>query len=114
MARKKTVDNMKLVKAVQDGSTTKELMDKFGFKTSTQAKMAYLNAAMEQGIVPEIKSGKDGAGIEQMSKETAVNKRGSLIVPKNLVMNMGFKEGDTFEARKTKTGISLKKIKPAQ
>ena len=57
MAKKKTIENKEIIKAVQDGATTKELLDKFGFKTSTQAKMAYLNAAMEQGIVPEIKAG---------------------------------------------------------
>lgn len=114
MAKKKKIDNKKLVQEVQAGATAKELMDKFGFKTSTQAKVAYLNAAMEQGIVPEIKSGRGGSGKDAVSKDVVVNKRGSLIVPKKLVDEMGFKEGDTFEAGKTKAGISLKKIEPVQ
>ena len=112
MAKKKTVDNKKMIQAVQDGATTKELMNKFGFKTSTQAKVAYLNAAMESKIVPEIQSGRVGAGKESVSKVVSVNKRGSLIVPKNLVDDLGFKEGDAFEVRKTKAGMSLKNIGP--
>jgi hypothetical protein len=114
MPKKKTIDNKKLIKAVQDGATAKELMEKFGLKTSTQAKVAYLNAAMESGIVPEIKSGRSGSEKGSVSKETSVNKRGSLIVPKNLIEEFGFKEGDTFEAKKTKAGISLKKMEPAK
>ena len=47
---------------------------------------------------------------DMVKKEVSINKRGSLIIPKYLVQDMGFKEGDTFEARKTKAGVSLKKV----
>jgi len=90
------------------------LVQKFGFKTSTQLKMAYLNAAMATGIVPEIKSGRSGSEEGSVPKEITDNKRGSLSVPKKLIENLGFKEGDIFETKKTKAGISLKKIEPVQ
>jgi hypothetical protein len=109
MQKKKKIDNKKLMKMIQDGLPQKEIMDKMEFKTSTQFKIAYLNAAMESDIVPKIKTGR-GSAETVISKQVEVNKRGSLIIPKPLVDDMGFKEGDTFEARKTKAGVSLKKV----
>ena len=41
-------------------------------------------------------------------KEVAVSNRDSLILPKELIEELGFKVGDQFLARKTKVGISLK------
>jgi bifunctional DNA-binding transcriptional regulator/antitoxin component of YhaV-PrlF toxin-antitoxin module len=39
-----------------------------------------------------------------------VGKRGSIIVPKGLVAELGFVENDKFLVRKTKSGISLKRL----
>jgi len=69
MAKKKTIDNKEIIRAVKEGATTKELLDKFGFKTSTQAKMAYLNAVIEQGIVPKIKT-KAGISLKKTEATT--------------------------------------------
>ena len=107
MPKKLEVDNKKLVEMVKSGATTKEMMEGFGFKTSAQAKMAYLNAAMEEGLVPGIKDGRMASKAESKSKEISVSKRGSLVVPKEMVADMGFKEGDSFEILKTKAGLSL-------
>jgi hypothetical protein len=109
MPKKMEVDNKKLVEMVKSGSNTKEIMESFGFKTSTQAKVAYLNAAMEQGILPEIKSGR-GSSKESKPNEISVSKRGSLVIPKQTIAEFGFKEGDSFEMKRTKSGISLKQI----
>jgi len=106
MPKKREIDNKKLLQAVQDGKSTKEIKEAFNLKTSSQVKIAYLHAVMDEGIVPEIKDGRIAAKPE--IKEPSVNKRGSLIIPKELVMQMGFKEGDSFEIRETKVGISLK------
>ena len=43
-----------------------------------------------------------------VKKEVAVSKRGSLILLMELIEELGFKVGDLFLARKTRTGISLK------
>jgi len=106
MPKRQEIDNIKLIKAVQDGLSTKDIKEAFGFTTSSQVKMAYLNAAMEQGIVPEIKDGRIGSKAEQ--QEPTVNKRGSLIIPKETITQFGFNVGDTFIIRRTKAGISLK------
>jgi hypothetical protein len=70
--------------------------------------VAYTNALMETGEIPEIQSQRDGKPAGGVKKEVAVSKRGSLIIPKELVEALGFKVGDLFLARKTRTGISLK------
>jgi len=116
MPKKLEIDNKKLVEMVKNGATTKEMMESFGFKTPSQAKIAYLNAAMEEGIVPGIKDGRAGSKAESKSNEISVSKRGSLVVSKEMVADMGFKDGDSFEILKTKAGISLKQtnIAPAE
>jgi hypothetical protein len=38
-----------------------------------------------------------------------INKRGSLIISKELVEEFGFKVDDVFEVRKSAVGLSLKK-----
>jgi hypothetical protein len=109
MPRKKKVDNKKLIDMVKGGTAQKDIMKKLGFKTSTQLKVAYANALMEEGKAPEIKSGKKAKASGKGKNEIKVNKRGSLIVPGPLVQAMGFKQGDAFLVRKTKAGVSLKK-----
>ena len=44
------------------------------------------------------------------SNDVAVSKRGSVVIAKGLIDEMGFAGGDKFAVRKTKSGISLKKI----
>jgi hypothetical protein len=110
MAKKKEVDGKRLVKMVKEGAAQSDIMKKFGFNTSTQLKLAYANALMEAGEIPEIQSPRGGKPSGGVKKEIAVSKRGSLILPKELIEELGFKVGDFFLARKTKVGISLKLI----
>jgi AbrB family looped-hinge helix DNA binding protein len=108
MARqKRAIDNKALLKMVKDGAPQKEIMEKFGIKTSPQFKVAYLNAAMESGMVPEVRGGRAAKEKGPVSREVSVGKRGSLVIPKAVVNDLGLKEGDTFWARKTKSGVSL-------
>jgi hypothetical protein len=108
MAKKIDFDAKRLIKMVKDGVAQSEIMKKFGFNTSTQLKVAYTNALMEAGEIPEIQSPRGGKPAGGVNKEVAVSKRGSLILPKELIEELGFKVGDQFLARKTKVGISLK------
>jgi hypothetical protein len=80
-----------------------------GFKTSTQLKAAYMSALIAEGKVPVIK-GSRGAGKSAPEKAVSVEKRG-IIISKDLVESLGIGAGEKFVARKTKAGISLKKIK---
>jgi hypothetical protein len=108
MAKKIEFDAKRLIKMVKDGVAQSEIMKKFGFNTSTQLKVAYTNALMEAGEIPEIQSPRGGKPAGGVKKEVAVSKRGSLVLPKELIEDLGFKVGDLFLARKTKAGISLK------
>jgi hypothetical protein len=110
MPRKKVVNQEKLVKAVESGTPSKEIMEKFGIKTSAQLKALYLDALVAKGKAKGIVGRIPKSGAGKKDKNILVNKRGSLIVPKDLVAEMGFKEGEVFKVRKTKSGVSLKKI----
>jgi hypothetical protein len=109
MPKKKVVDSKKLIKMVKDETPQPEIMKTFGFKTSVQLKNAYMNALIDEGTVPAIKKGR-GAAKKDVSNEVNVGKRGSIIVPKGLVEELGFVENDRFLVRKTKAGISLKRL----
>jgi len=109
MPKKKAIDKKKLIKMIKDEAPQPEIMKAFGFKTSTQLKNAYMNALIEEGTVPAIQSGRQ-AGKKAPKKEVNVGKRGSIIIPKNIVSELGFSENDIFAVRKTKAGISLKKL----
>ncbi|MBW2092375.1 MAG: hypothetical protein JRI34_09680 [Deltaproteobacteria bacterium] len=111
MPKRKIVNAGALIKAVESGLPSKEIMAKFGVKTSAQLKSLYLDALAEKGKVKGIISrtgrnaqdGRKGKGIK-------VNKRGSLVVPREMVAEMGFRIGDIFAVRKTKSGASLRKV----
>jgi hypothetical protein len=109
MPKKKTVDTKALIKMVEAEETQNEIMKKFGFKTSTQLKTAYMNALIQAGKVQPIKGGR-GSGKAEKGKQLGVGKRGSLIIPANLVQELGINHEDKFSVRKTKAGIALKKV----
>lgn len=109
MPRKRVLDPGKLIKMIEDEIPQAEIMKKMGFKTSMQLKTAYMNALIAEGRVPAIRGGR-GAGKADKTKEVMVGKRGSLILSKELVASLGIGGKDRFLVRKTKAGISLKKI----
>jgi len=102
------IDSQQLIEMISSGSSQKEIMEKFGINTSTQLKVAYANALMETGKIAIIKSGR-ASGKKEVAREISVGKRGSIIVPKDLVSELGFQEGDSFTVKKSKIGITLSK-----
>ena len=109
MPAKKKVDGDKLIKAVASGKHQNEIMKEFKFNTAAQFKAHYLEALMNAGKAPEIKSGR-GKAKNKPTKEVLVSKRGSVVIPKSMIDEMGFAIGSKFTVRKTKSGISLKAI----
>ena len=111
MTSRKPIDSGKLVEAVEAGRPTREILAKFEIKSSNQLKGYYVDALMELGRAPEIvmsrRQGRERDAAD--SRELSVNKRGSLIVHREVIESMGFEIGDTFSVRKTAAGISLKK-----
>jgi len=109
MPAKKKVDGDKLIKMAESGKNQKEIMKAFKFNTAAQFKSYLLDAYMNAGKVPEVKTGR-GKAKANPSKEVVIRKTGSAVISKALIDEMGFKEGDKFVVRKTKSGISLKQI----
>ncbi len=110
MPKKKSSDPEKLIKMIEDQLPQAEIMKKLGIKTSTQLKTAYATALMASGRVPAISGGRSGRKAESKKKMVGVGKRGSIIVPADLVTDMGFAKDERFTVRKTKGGIALKKV----
>ena len=109
MPRKKVFDAKKLVKMVRDETHQKEIMKTFGLKTPAQVKAAYYRALVESGEVPGIKGGR-AAGKSNAGKVVRVGKRGSIIIPKELVAEMGLGAKEKLSVRRTRAGIALKKV----
>ena len=109
MPKKKAIDDKLLIKMVEDGVPRPEILKKFKLKTSSQLTIAYAKAQMEAGKIAEIVGGRGGAKSEP-TNEIQVGKRGSFIIPKGMVESLGLGIGDKFVVRKTKAGVSLKKL----
>ena len=109
MPKKKVFDAKKLLKMIKDENPQPEIMKAFGFKTAAQLKNAHYRALVETGTVSKIPGGRK-AGKAAAAKTVQVGKRGSIIIPREMVADAGFNEKDRFSVRKTKAGIALKKI----
>ena len=111
MAKKKDIDGEKLIQAVESKQPSKKIMEQFKIKTSAQLKALYLDALVAKGRVEGLVGRSSrGSGAAEKSKEILVNKRGSLVIPREMIEEMGFKIEDAFTIRKTKSGISIKKV----
>ena len=110
MPKRRQIDNKDLVKMIKEESPQSEVMEKFGFKNSTQLKVAYANALMDTGGAPKIKGRGRTKKIKPVNTKVAVNGRGSLIIPKVLVDSMKIKAGQAFEVKKVASGLQLKKV----
>jgi len=109
MPAKKKVDYKKLLKAVQSGKPQAEIIKQFKFNTAAQFKNHYLDALIKAGKAPKIKTTR-ASSKAAAEKEAIVSKRGSVVISKGMISELGFAEGDKFAVRKTKAGISLKKL----
>lgn len=109
MPAKKKIDGAKLISMVESGEHQKDIMQAFKFNTTAQFKSHLLDEYMKVGKVPEVKSGrlKKASG---NAKEALVSKRGSVVISKAMIDEMGFGIGEKFTVRKTKSGISLRKV----
>ena len=110
MAKRKQIDGEALCKMIGEGAPQSEIMETFGFKNSTQLKVAYANALMESGGAPKIKGKGRTKKAKAVNTKVTVNGKGSLVIPKALVDDMKIKEGQIFEVKKTASGFQLKKV----
>lgn len=111
MAKRKQIDGNSLIAMVEAKTPQKEIMDHFGFKTSSQFKLAYVNALMANGKAPKIHSSRITPKTTA-DRRVAVNKRGTLTLPKALLESLGIQEGDAYTVKPRKGDLTLKKIEP--
>ena len=110
MPKRRIVNYKDLVKMIENGSLQPEILEKFGFKNSTQLKVAYANALMNTGGAPKIKGKGKTKKAKPVNTKVTVNGRGSLIIPKALVDSMKIKADQVFNVKKVASGIQLKKV----
>jgi hypothetical protein len=110
MPKRKVVDHAKLIKMVQDGVAQADIMKKFGIGTATQLKVAYANALIQSGQASAIVGGRGSKAKGKAEKEVKVGKRGSIIIPAEMVAELGIGAEDKFTIRKSKSGVALKKV----
>jgi hypothetical protein len=111
MPKRKVVDHQKLIKMVQEGVPQADIMKKFGYGTGTQLKVAYANALIQSGQVPGIAGGRGSEGKgKKVERVVKVGKRGSIIIPAEMVAELGIGADDRFTVRKSKSGVALKRV----
>jgi bifunctional DNA-binding transcriptional regulator/antitoxin component of YhaV-PrlF toxin-antitoxin module len=105
VARKKLVEHNALVQAIEMGLSKEEVMEKFGYKSLSALKVAYLNALAALDKIPALNKKRKKKKVDNNIK---INSRGSLVIPKNLVDSLRLNESDRFKVEKDGTGLSLK------
>jgi len=111
MAKRLKINSKALIKAVESGLPKKEIMAKFGIKNYGQIKPLYVDALSREGKIKGIVMSRKSKNPVKNPKQITVNKRGSLIIPNQVIAKMGFKVGESFSVSKTEVGVSLKKSK---
>ncbi len=94
---------------MESGTPRSEIMIQFGFKSPVMVSTYYLDALVEAGRAKWIVGRQPTAKSGKKARILKVNQRGSLVVRRELVEEMGFSIGENFSIRKTKEGISLKR-----
>jgi hypothetical protein len=110
MPKRRIVDHLKLIEMVESGVKKRDIMKKFGLESVSQLKVAYGNALMQSNRAPEIRKRRGLRKKRGMDKAVIVGKRGSIVIPPDMVFAYGIGKEDRFTVRKSKSGIVLKKI----
>jgi len=106
MPRKKDIHLKALVDAVESGVPRREIMKRFRFKSPAQVTAYYLDGLVEIGRAKPVMSRQPKAA--KATNTVKISKQGSISVPKEMLEEMGFKEGDSFTVGKTRAGLFLK------
>lgn len=107
MVKGRLVVHNALLQAIEMGTEQEALMEKFGFKTSNQLKVAYTNALIALGKIPAPKKGRPK---KPVSTTVSINARGNLVIPKKLVAALELNPGDLFKVETVQTGLSLSPV----
>jgi predicted ArsR family transcriptional regulator len=108
MAKRKRKPVGPITELVRKGKTDTEIMAELGIKSKATLVKRHYQEMVAAGKVRPIPKPTRGRP-KTLSREMKVGKRGTVTVKANLVEMFGFKPGATFEVKKTKAGILLKK-----
>ncbi len=103
MARRRKIDATKVIEAVESGRLSQSVMDSYGLEKPTSPSGRRRGGAKRGGDSVTV-------GTSSVLADVTISKRGSLVLPKALVEELGFKFDDAFVARRTKVGIILKPL----
>lgn len=105
--KKRLVQHNSLVQAIEMATPKNEIMEKFGIKTYSQFKLAYIDALLALGMVT---APYQPPKSKPVNKTVSVNARGSLTIPKALVAELDLDLEATFEVEKSVDGISIQPV----
>ena len=97
--RRKLVDASKVIEAVESGRLSKDVMDTYGLAKKMN-EVGTRRRRRRDGDKPD----------DRKYGEITISKRGSLVLPAEMVEELGCKPDDAFIVRKTKSGMVLKPI----
>jgi bifunctional DNA-binding transcriptional regulator/antitoxin component of YhaV-PrlF toxin-antitoxin module len=97
MAKTKEKTNKKLIDMINEDVEESIILKTFNLKNSTELNEKYLKALVATKSIKPINK----------QKTLTVNKKGSLIITKNIIEEMNFNIGDTFEVKKYGSKIHL-------
>jgi len=93
-----------ILKNYQAGATLEELKKKYGLRGKSQLATAVFDALVKAGKLPPLSK----SGQKKSEVTVAVNKRGTIIIPKDAVIaSFGAKMGQSYTVRKKGTKIIL-------
>jgi bifunctional DNA-binding transcriptional regulator/antitoxin component of YhaV-PrlF toxin-antitoxin module len=105
--RKKLVEHNALLQAVEMGLPQADIMKKFGIKTSAALEKAYFDALVALGKIQDVDKKRK---LKKVDNKVSINGRGNLVIPKELVDSLQINKSDTFEVKKSGSGILLKRV----
>ncbi|MDY6850597.1 MAG: hypothetical protein SV487_00765 [Thermodesulfobacteriota bacterium] len=108
MPKRRKVDASRVIEAVKSGRLSKDTMDTYGLEKPSP-KSHGRGAGTRKAGGRRREAGSDEQSADWF-RDVKVNKRGSLVLPRTLLEEMGFDLEDAFVIRKTRTGISLRKV----
>lgn len=97
----------KIVELVKAGKTVEEIKNELNLKSALTVRNLYLQGLVDAGEIPPLK--KNQRKKRQLDVRT-IGKSGTSLSRKLLVDMLGFKEGDTFKAKRENDAIVLEKI----
>jgi hypothetical protein len=101
MTKRRKVNASKVIEAVESGRLSKDVMDSFGLEKPAPP--------IKSRRGRRRKSGEDGEDLTGFTlADVTITKRGSLVIPREVIEQLGFQIDDGFIVRKTKAGMILK------